>query len=157
MGTIFILGVIMERKIIAVSGGFDPVHKGHVQMIEEASKLGSVMVIINSDDWLVRKKGYVFMPWEDRAYIMGNIKGVRIVTAVNDSDNTVCEALRRMKPDAFANGGDRKNDNTPEMDVCDELGIELLWNVGGEKIESSSNLVNKARWEKREVISGEIT
>ena len=147
----------MERKIIAVSGGFDPVHKGHVQMIEEASKLGSVMVIINSDDWLVRKKGYVFMPWEDRAYIMGNIKGVRIVTAVNDSDNTVCEALRRMKPDAFANGGDRKNDNTPEMDVCDELGIELLWNVGGEKIESSSNLVNKARWEKREVISGEIT
>ena len=146
----------MERKIIAVSGGFDPVQKGHVQMIEEASKLGSVMVIINSDDWLVRKKGYVFLPWEDRAYIMGNIKGVRIVSAVNDSDNTVCEALRRMKPDAFANGGDRKDSNTPEMDVCNELGIELLWNIGGEKIESSSNLVNKARWEKRQLISGEI-
>ena len=146
----------MERKIIAVSGGFDPVHKGHVQMIEEASKLGSVMVIINSDDWLVRKKGYVFMPWEDRAYIMGNIKGVRIVTAVNDSDNTVCDALRRMKPDAFANGGDRKETNTPEMDVCNELGIELLWNIGGEKVESSSNLVNKARWEKREFVTGEI-
>ena len=146
----------MERKIIAVSGGFDPVHKGHVQMIEEASKLGSVMVIINSDDWLVRKKGYVFMPWEDRAYIMGNIKGVRIVTAVNDSDNTVCDALRRMKPDAFANGGDRKETNTPEMDVCNELGIELLWNIGGEKVESSSNLVNKARWEKRELVTGEM-
>jgi D-beta-D-heptose 7-phosphate kinase/D-beta-D-heptose 1-phosphate adenosyltransferase len=144
----------MERKIIAVSGGFDPVHKGHVQMIEEASKLGSVMVIINSDDWLTRKKGYVFMPWEDRAYIMGNIKGVRIVAAVNDSDNTVCEALRRMKPDAFANGGDRKDNNTPEMDVCNELGIELLWNIGGEKVESSSNLVNKARWEKRDLPSG---
>ncbi len=144
----------MERKIIAVSGGFDPVHKGHVQMIEEASKLGSVMVIINSDDWLTRKKGYVFMPWEDRAYIMGNIKGVRIVAAVNDSDNTVCEALRRMKPDAFANGGDRKDNNTPEMDVCNELGIELLWNTGGEKVESSSNLVNKARWEKRDLPSG---
>jgi len=146
----------MERKIIAVSGGFDPVHKGHVQMIEEASKLGSVMVIINSDDWLKRKKGYVFMPWEDRAYIMGNIKGVRIVAAVDDSDNTVCEALRRMKPDAFANGGDRKDNNTPEMDVCNELGIELLWNIGGEKVESSSNLVNKARWEKRQLVSGEI-
>ena len=146
----------MERKIIAVSGGFDPVHKGHVQMIEEASKLGSVMVIINSDDWLKRKKGYVFMSWEDRAYIMGNIKGVRIVAAVDDSDNTVCEALRRMKPDAFANGGDRKDNNTPEMDVCNELGIELLWNIGGEKVESSSNLVNKARWEKRQLVSGEI-
>ena len=146
----------MERKIIAVSGGFDPVHKGHVQMIEEASKLGSVMVIINSDDWLMRKKGYVFMPWEDRAYIMGNIKGVRIVTAVDDSDNTVCEALRRMKPDAFANGGDRKDNNTPEMDVCNELGIELLWNIGGDKVESSSNLVNKARWEKRAFVTGEI-
>jgi len=146
----------MERKIIAVSGGFDPVHKGHVQMIEEASKIGAVMVIINSDDWLMRKKGYVFMPWEERAYIMGNIKGVRIVSAVNDSDNTVCEALRRMKPDAFANGGDRKDNNTPEMDVCNELGIELLWNIGGDKVQSSSNLVNKARWEKRKLVSGDI-
>ncbi len=156
MGTIFILGVTMERKIIAVSGGFDPVHKGHVQMIEAASKIGSVMVIINSDDWLMRKKGYVFMSWEDRAYIMGNIKGVRVVAGVDDSDNTVCEALRRMKPDAFANGGDRKDNNTPEMDVCSELGIELLWNIGGEKVESSSNLVNKARWEKRQLVTGEV-
>ena len=130
----------METKIIAVSGGFDPVHKGHIKMIEEASKIGPVMGIVNSDDWLMRKKGFVFMPWEERAYIMGNIKGVRIVTQVNDSDGTVCEALRRMKPDAFANGGDRKETNTPEMEVCDKLGIELLWNIGGEKTQSSSLL-----------------
>jgi len=144
----------MEMKVIAVSGGFDPVHKGHVQMIEEASKIGPVMVIINSDAWLTRKKGYVFMPWEERAYIMGNIKGVVTVTNVDDSDGSVCEALERMRPDAFANGGDRKVTNTPEMKVCDDLGIELLWNIGGEKTQSSSNLVNKARWEKRDVPSG---
>ena len=146
----------METKVIAVSGGFDPVHKGHVQMIEAASKIGPVLVIINSDDWLTRKKGYVFMPWEERAYIIGNIKGVRWVTSVDDRDNTVCEAIRRMKPAAFANGGDRKENNTPEMDVCGELGIELLWNIGGEKVQSSSNLVNKARWERRELPKGEI-
>ena len=152
----FILGDIMEMKIIAISGGFDPVHKGHVQMIEEASKVGPVMVILNSDEWLVRKKGYVFMPWDERAYILGNIKGVHIVAQVDDSDGTVCEALRRMKPDAFANGGDRKETNTPEMEVCDYLDIELLWNVGGEKTQSSSTLVNKARWEQRQIPSGEI-
>ena len=95
-----------ERPIIAVSGGFDPVHIGHVRMIQDAARYGDVMVIINSDAWLERKKGYVFMPWEERAEIMGNIKGVVLVTQVDDSDGTVCEALRRHRPDAFANGGD---------------------------------------------------
>ena len=74
---------------------------------------------------------------------MGNIKGVRMVVDVNDDDNTVCEALTRMQPDVFANGGDRKETNTPEMSLCDKLGIELLWNVGGEKIQSSSWLLKK--------------
>ena len=141
-----------EVKVVAVSGGFDPVHKGHVQMIEEASTHGPVMVIINSDAWLMRKKGYVFMPWRERAYIMGNIKGVAIVTAVDDSDGSVCKALERHKPAYFANGGDRYETNTPEMEVCEELGIEMLWNVGGEKTQSSSSLVNNARWEKRDPV-----
>ena len=78
-----------ERPVIAVSGGFDPVHIGHVRMIRDAARYGDVMVIINSDDWLTRKKGYVFMPWEERAEIMGNIKGVRLVTQVDDSDGTL--------------------------------------------------------------------
>ena len=138
----------MNKKIIAVSGGFDPVHKGHVKMIEQAARQGGVLVIVNSDEWLQRKKGYVFMPWEERAYIMGNIKGVVAVTNVNDSDNTVCHALRRHKPDAFANGGDRKNNNTPEMKLCEELGIELLWNMGGDKIQSSSDLVENSQKNK---------
>ena len=140
----------MSKKMIAISGGFDPIHIGHVRMIEEASKHGSVMVILNSDEWLQRKKGYVFMPWKERAYIIGNIKGVSMVTNVNDSDNTVCQALKRHKPTAFANGGDRKTDNTPEMNVCKELGIELMWNIGGDKIQSSSELVNNSQKHKGE-------
>tara|TARA_R100000152_G_C6752407_1_gene176100 strand:+ start:519 stop:944 length:426 start_codon:yes stop_codon:yes gene_type:complete len=139
-------------KRIMVSGGFDPVHIGHVKMIEEASKWGTVIVVINSDDWLMRKKGYVFMPWKERAYIMGNIKGVSLVTGVNDSDGTVCQAIGFHQPDAFANGGDRKKDNTPEMDLCDEMGIQMLWGIGGkDKPQSSSWLVNKAMEQLNEV------
>ena len=135
----------MRNKTVMVSGGFDPVHVGHVRMIREAAEWGDVIVVINSDDWLKRKKGYVFMPWEERAEIMGNIKGVKVVTNVDDSDGTVCNALRHHKPSAFANGGDRKKNNTPEMEVCDELGIQMLWGIGGkDKPQSSSWLVNKA-------------
>ena len=128
-----------------VSGGFDPVHIGHIQMIEEASKWGVVIVVINSDEWLLRKKGYVFMPWKERAHIMGNIKGVVLVSGVDDSDGTVCKAIEKHRPSAFANGGDRKKENTPEMIVCDELGVQMLWGIGGkDKPQSSSWLVNKA-------------
>ena len=133
-----------DRPLIAVSGGFDPVHIGHVRMIRDASRYGDVMIIINSDEWLERKKGYVFMTYEERAEIMGNIKGVTLVTSVDDSDGTVCEALVRHKPDAFANGGDRKDKNTPEMDLCDHIGIEMMWAIGGtNKPQSSSWLVDK--------------
>ena len=139
----------MKRKLIAVSGGFDPIHKGHIRMIHEAAKLGDVVVILNEPDWLLRKKDYKFMDFAERSYIAGSIKGVVITSGVDDSDGTVCEALRRIKPDAFANGGDRYNTNTPEMDVCKELGIEMLWNIGGEKEQSSSNLVDKANFKNR--------
>ena len=132
----------MSVKTIAVSGGFDPIHIGHVRMILGASRHGQVIVIVNSDEWLIRKKNYNFMTWSDRAEILAGIKGVTSVHRVDDSDGTVCEALRRLRPDYFANGGDRKNNNTPEMNVCNELGIELLWNVGGEKIRSSSTIVH---------------
>jgi len=136
---------MLDRPTVAVSGGFDPVHVGHVRMILEAAEVGDVIVIANSDEWLTRKKGYVFMPWEERAEILGSIRGVLKVVPVDDSDGTVCEALRREKPTFFANGGDRKTDNTPEMDVCSELGIGLLWEVGGGKIQSSSELVKNVK------------
>jgi len=130
-------------KRVAVSGGFDPVHVGHVRMIQEASEYGDVIVIVNSDEWLGRKKGYSFMPFNERAEIIAGLKGVVEVVRANDDDNTVCKSLEIIAPDYFANGGDRKSDNTPEMDVCDRLGIEMLWNIGGEKIQSSSDLVKK--------------
>ena len=129
------------RKTVMVSGGFDPIHGGHVQMITDAAKYGDVIVVANSDDWLMRKKGYVFMSFEERAMILRQIKGVILVSAVDDSDNTVCNAIRMLRPDSFANGGDRRIANTPEQDVCLELGIELLWGIGGDyKFNSSSDL-----------------
>ena len=130
-------------RTVAVSGGFDPVHVGHIRMIQEAAQYGDVIVILNSDDWLMRKKGYVFMSWTERAEILSSIKGVIKVVPVDDSDGTVCEALRREKPNCFANGGDRGNTNTPEVKVCDELGISLIWSTGGGKIQSSSDLVGR--------------
>ena len=120
---------------VCVSGGFDPVHIGHLRMIQEASKFGNVIVIVNSDDWLMRKKGYIFMPFNERCEILEGFTATSSTISVDDSDNTVCEALRRIKPDYFANGGDRKTNNTPEMNVCEELGIEMLWGVGGGKIQ----------------------
>jgi D-beta-D-heptose 7-phosphate kinase/D-beta-D-heptose 1-phosphate adenosyltransferase len=134
-----------EEKTIMVSGGFDPLHSGHVRMILDASSYGSVIIVANSDDWLSRKKGYVFMKWEERAEILSAIKGVVSVERVDDSDGSVCEAISRLNPDYFANGGDRKVGNTPEVKLCNDLGITLVWNVGGEKTQSSSELVSASR------------
>ena len=134
----------MSKKTICVSGGFDPVHIGHLRMIQEASEYGHVIAIVNSDAWLMRKKGYIFMPFDERCEILEGFAATGETTNVDDKDGTVCEALRRIKPDYFANGGDRKPNNTPEMDVCEELGIEMLWGVGGGKIQSSSTLVTDA-------------
>jgi cytidyltransferase-like protein len=128
---------------VVVSGGFDPVHIGHVRLILSAAEYGDVIVVANSDSWLYRKKGFVFMTWEQRREILEALKGVVRVEWVDDTDETVCEALKRIKPTYFANGGDRKGDNVPEVAVCNELGIEMLWNMGGGKVESSSDLVNK--------------
>ena len=137
---------IKKEKIILVSGGFDCVHIGHVRMFKEASKWGTVVVAINSDEWLMRKKGYVFMPWEERAEIIREFASVDVVSSFDDSDDTACDAIRKFRPDAFANGGDRKKSNTPEMDLCDELGIQMLWGIGGsDKPQSSSWLVNKLK------------
>ena len=136
----------MRKKVVAVSGGFDPIHVGHVRMIREAAKMGDVIVIANSDPWLMRKKGYVFMPYEERQEVLYAIKGVIDVVEAIDSDDTVCYTLERVSPDIFANGGDRKDGNVPEYDLCRRLGIEMRFGVGGsDKPQSSSWLVEKIR------------
>lgn len=136
-------------KTVCVSGGFDPIHVGHVRMILEASKLGDVIVIANSDAWLERKKGYVFMKYEERKEVLQAIKGVVKVVEGIDDDGTVCENLKKIKPNFFANGGDRKDGNVPEYKVCEDLKIEMKFGIGGnDKPQSSSWLVNKLRSKK---------
>lgn len=131
------------QKRIAISGGFDPIHPGHIAMIEDAQKFGEVHIIVNSDAWLVRKKGFFFQPWHDRKKILEAY--TPHVHAVDDTDGTVCEALRRIKPDYFGNGGDRGKTNTPELSVCEELSIEPIFELGGGKYSSSSALNAKQR------------
>lgn len=136
-----------EKKTIVISGGFDPIHPGHIAMIEKAAKHGEVHIIANSDAWLIRKKGFFFQPWSDRKKILEVY--TPHIHAVDDADGTVCEALRRIKPTYFGNGGDRTNKNTPEQDVCSELGIELVFGLGGGKYSSSSAINGRQRVETR--------
>jgi cytidyltransferase-like protein len=132
---------------VAVSGGFDPIHIGHIRLIEDAAKYGDVMVILNSDRWLLEKKGFVFMKAIERTEILLSIRNVKSVVSVHDEDGTVCEALRLYKPDYFANGGDRtlQNSTSPEGELCEKLGIKRLYGIGGGKIQSSSQLVKEAK------------
>jgi len=135
----------MSKNIItvAVSGGFDPLHFGHIDYFEKAKKLGDkLVVILNSDDFLKKKKGYIFMPFEQRKKIIESIKYVDKVIECIDKDQTVCQTLRMLKPDIFAKGGDRILENTPEKEVCQTLGIKMVFGVG-EKVQSSSWLINK--------------
>lgn len=134
--------------IVVISGGFDPPHVGHFRMALASSELGErVIVGVNSDEWLKRKKGYVFMPWAERAEMMCSVKGVDSSVKFDDSDNTASDLLRAVRkenPDAsicFANGGDRVGNNTPEQSVCLDLNIDMVWSVGGGKVQSSSDLV----------------
>ena len=135
-------------KRVAVSGGFDPIHIGHVRLINEAKKLGDkLIVIVNNDNWLKKKKGYTFMSEDDRVEIIRNLKAVDEVVLTKHEENTedmsVCLELEEIKPDIFANGGDRKENNIPEYALCEKLGIQMVFNVGGEKLRSSSELVEK--------------
>lgn len=134
-----------KHETIAISGGFDPIHVGHLHMIKEASKHGSVIVILNSDAWLEQKKGYVFMPFKERKAILEEFESVHHVVEVDDSDGTVCAALDQLRPCYFGNGGDRVSDNVPEVKFCKRYGIGLRWNLGGDKIQSSSKLVTHAK------------
>jgi len=135
-----------KKSTVLVSGGFDPVHAGHIRMIRAAAQYGDVIIVANSDEWLYRKKGFIFMEFERRIEILNAIKGVILVDSVDDTDGTVCEAIRRLKPTYFANGGDRGRLNTPEQNVCEELGVKLLWGIGGEEeLVNSLDLARKVR------------
>lgn len=134
------------KPVVLVSGGFDPIHEGHIAYLEDAARFGSVVVALNSDEWLIRKKGYCFMPFESRKRILEAIKFVDKVIEVNDYDGTVCDALRSVKPDIFANGGDRTYGDASENAYCLIHKINQFFGVGGvRKLNSSSKLVENIR------------
>lgn len=143
---------------VLVSGGFDPIHIGHVRLFKEAKALGDYLIVLaNNDNWLKKKKGFVFMDQNERQAILEAVRWVDEVQITKHpekpSDMSICAELAEIKPDIFANGGDRdkkdagKPDSSlnPEQKLCQELNIKMVFNVGGEKAQSSSELVKRAK------------
>ena len=139
------------NDIILISGGFDPLHSGHIAMIKDASKLGKVVVLLNSDQWLINKKGKFFLPFEERKEIMLSIKNVIDVISFEDNDKTCIEGIKvalnnypnnKIK---FANGGDRNDKTTPETKFCEKNNVETLWGIGGSYKKNSSSWILK-KW-----------
>ena len=127
-------------KKIAISGYFDPIHIGHIEYINNAKKLGDwLVVIVNNNNQCALKKGKYFMDEKDRVLIVKSIKAVDEVFLSIDEDKTVCKSLKKVNPDVFANGGDRKNYEIPESKVCKENNIQIIDGLG-DKIRSSSDL-----------------
>ena len=146
-------------KTVAVSGGFDPIHIGHIEMIQEAKALGEhLVVIVNNDNWLMKKKGFVFMNQTERKAILEAVRFVDEVVITdhpeNPEDMSVSATLEKIRPDIFANGGDRNEKNAADpnsslykdIKTCERLGIEIIYNVGKSgKIQSSSDLVKRIK------------
>lgn len=140
-------------KVVLVTGGFDPLHSGHIAYFEAASKLGDELWVgLNSDDWLARKKGRSFMPWSERASIVKNLSMVDRVIRFKDADDTASDAIHKalsVGADSivFANGGDRSSDNTPEQRAYGaNASVEFVFGVGGEDKKNSSSWILKD-WE----------
>jgi cytidyltransferase-like protein len=143
-------------SIVLVTGGFDPIHSGHIEYIRKARELGRVIVGVNSDEWLTRKKGQPFMSIDERLSIMGNLKDVLCAIRFDDADGSAKDAIskvREMFPKEtiiFANGGDRTVENIPEMDT-DVDNVQFIFGVGGEnKMNSSSWILQEWKSPKTE-------
>lgn len=134
-------------KVVLITGGFDPLHSGHISYIESAKKLGDHLIVgLNSDQWLAQKKGRAFLPIDERKNIIRNIKWVTGVLEFDDSDGSAKDAIRKVRLNypsdkiIFANGGDRTRDNIPEMDILD-TNVEFAFGVGGSDKKNSSSLL----------------
>jgi cytidyltransferase-like protein len=145
------------KKIVLITGGFDPLHSGHIAYFKAAKALGDILVVgVNSDAWLTRKKGSPFMPYKERAEIVRNIVGVDFVIDFDDTDGSAKHAIRMVRASypqdgiIFANGGDRTNDNIPEMDIADD-NLQFVFGVGGfDKANSSSWILQEWKAPKTE-------
>ncbi|OGH73013.1 MAG: hypothetical protein A2921_00665 [Candidatus Magasanikbacteria bacterium RIFCSPLOWO2_01_FULL_43_20b] len=148
---------VQKPITVAVSGGFDPIHIGHVRMFNEAKKLGDrLVVILNNDNWLKKKKGVPFMPDHERKEVIEALASVDEVLLTSHSespeDMSVCVELEKLRPHIFANGGDRtvrdsqkaSSSLSPEAVLCERVGIKMMFNVGhGGKVQSSSWLLKR--------------
>ena len=145
------------KKIVLITGGFDPLHSGHIAYFKAAKTLGDILVVgVNSDAWLTRKKGSPFMPYQERAEIVRNIVGVDFVIDFDDTDGSAKHAIRMVRASypqddiIFANGGDRTNDNIPEMNIADD-NLQFVFGVGGfNKANSSSWILQEWKAPKTE-------
>ena len=138
-------------NLVLISGGFDPVHSGHIYLINEASKYGKIVVLLNSDDWLRKKKGREFLPFNERQIIMKSIKNVIEVLSFDDQDSTCIDGIKKAISKfpnykiMFANGGDRSQETTPELEFCKNNNIETIWGIGGSNKSNSSSWILK-KW-----------
>ena len=139
----------MRDNLCLITGGFDPIHQGHIEYIKSAKEISSYLVIgLNSDDWLLRKKNYIFMPWKQRSEVLKSISYVDEVISFDDSDDSAYEAinacLKKSQKVIFANGGDRNKKNIPESELFkNNSNVDFEFSVGGDlKIESSSSLTS---------------
>ena len=135
------------KRIVLITGGFDPLHSGHIAYFKAAKQLGDILIVgVNSDSWLTRKKGSPFMPYMERASIVRNIVGVDFVIDFDDSDGSAKHAIQMVRSSypqdtiIFANGGDRTSSNIPEMDIIDD-NLEFAFGVGGEDKKNSSSWI----------------
>lgn len=126
-------------RIVATSGYFNPLHKGHIDLLECAKNLGDkLIVIVNNDKQVALKGSKPFMDENERLKIIRSLACVDMAILSVDEDMTVCKTLAAIMPDLFAKGGDSVSDNVPEKDLCHSLGINIYWDVGGPKTQSSS-------------------
>ncbi len=134
-----------NKKVVATSGYFDPIHHGHVELFKLSKNLGDhLIVIINNDNQTMQKKGFVFMPAEEKAKIISEFSCVDSVFTSIDEDQTQCKTLEYLKPHIFAKGGDRYINEIPETPICRKHGIEIIDGVGA-KVQSSSDLIKNAK------------
>ena len=146
--------VKIKKNIVLVSGGFDPIHSGHIKLIKEASNYGDIIVLLNSDNWLRKKKGKEFLSFDERKIILNSIKNVIDVVPCGNEDKTCIDGIKlaiskySKNKIFFANGGDRNDNTTPETIFCDQNNIETLWEIGGNKKSNSSSWILK-KWSEK--------
>ena len=148
------------KKVSLVTGGFDPIHSGHISYFKRAKDLSNYLVVgINTEEWLTRKKGQYFQSWKERAEIIRHLDMVDAVISWDDKDDSACGAIAKCLEIAetviFANGGDRGKGNTPEIDEYDvHPNVEFAWGIGGDDKMNSSSWILHGYFERQKKLLG---